>query len=120
MTRYKEEGRQVDWSTAVEQYAIQYPVLTPGDSSAAQPEIINRVTGKQEHLEQDLDFPPRIRWAHAHPTWTYHALPFIADALLAKLGPTQWQQSRRVQAAIGHTIPKPNPRQFMHQDEDML
>ena len=23
------------------------------------------------------NFPPRIRWAHCHPTWTYHALPFI-------------------------------------------
>ena len=106
----------MDWSTAVEEYAIQYP----GDISAAQPEIINRVTGKQEHLQQDLDFPPRIRWAHAHPTWTYHALPFIADALLAKLDPTEWQQSRRVQAAIGQKIPKLNPRHFMYQDEDML
>lgn len=27
-------------------------------------------------------WPPRIRWAHCHPTWTYHALPFIVSSAI--------------------------------------
>ena len=34
-------------------------------------------------------FPPRTRWGHCHPTWSYHALPFIADALLCKVRSTR-------------------------------
>lgn len=69
-------------------------------------------------------FSPRIRWAHAHPTWTFHALAFIADALLCKLSTSEWQRTSRVQKAImgseSTELPAPNPRQFMTEDEDML
>jgi len=48
----------------------------------------------------DFDGPWRMRWCHAHPSWTYWALPFYADLLLvrllvlrAKLGRTKLEPS---------------------------
>jgi len=64
-------------------------------------------------------FPPRIRWAHCHPTWTYHALPFIADALLAKIDSYQWQRAPRVMAKLGAT-PALTPPFYLAEDEDLL
>ena len=29
-----------------------------------------------------------MRWAHGHPTWSYHALPFLADLLHIRLAAT--------------------------------
>ena len=69
--------------------------------------------------EGNKHFPDRIRWAHAHPTWTYHALPFITDALLAKLDFVAWSNLPRVVKAIGST-PEQNPSVYMREDEDML
>jgi hypothetical protein len=34
----------------------------------------------------------RVRWAHAHPTWTYHALQFTAQALMGKLDTLKWKK----------------------------
>ena len=64
-------------------------------------------------------WPPRIRWAHCHPTWTYHALPFISDALLCKVDHDAWQSNPRVTAALG-PAPLKNPPQYMGEDEDLL
>jgi len=34
------------------------------------------------------DCPKRtMRWGHAHPTWTFHALPFLGDMLAGQLDP---------------------------------
>jgi hypothetical protein len=55
-----------------------------------------------------------------------HALPFVADALLCKLDYTLWSGSQRVVGAIGKAngqltvVPKPNPQQYMSEDEDLL
>ena len=67
-------------------------------------------------------FPPRQRWAHAHPTWTYHALPFIADTLLARLDQAHWFLLPRTRnGPLGkYGKPERTPEQFMHEDEDML
>lgn len=59
----------------------------------------------------------RIRWAHAHPTWTYHALPFIADALLAKLNKEEWAE--QIRRETGQPV-KPIPSRFFSEDEDLL
>lgn len=64
-------------------------------------------------------WPERIRWAHCHPTWTYHALPFIADALWNKLDYTAWSTSPRVTAVLGPNPPQ-NPPEYMAEDEDIL
>jgi len=94
MSRYRgKKGEKID---GYEVYAISYP----GD-------------------EGDSHFPPRIRWAHAHPTWSYHALPFIADALLSRLNYSAWADLPRVIEAIG-SRPRPNPSIYNREDEDLL
>jgi len=98
MTRYdgnKAEGMRVD---GYSQYATEYPGDLPNP---------------------DPHFPPRQRWAHCHPTWTWHALPFVADALMCKMDTDIWMASKRVQKGIGGPV-KPNPRQYMSEDEDLL
>ena len=64
-------------------------------------------------------WPSRIRWAHCHPTWTYHALPFIADTLMCKLDHEKWSSSPRVIAKLGAS-PARNPPMYMGEDEDIL
>ena len=98
MTRYdgKAEGMRVDGYT---QYATAYP----GDPPT-----------------RDPHWPPRQRWAHCHPTWTWHALPFIADALMCKMDMEIWRASARVQKGLGHSAPEPNPKAYMNEDEDLL
>lgn len=59
----------------------------------------------------------RIRWAHAHPTWTYHALPFMADALLAKLNIDEW--AAQIRRETGKAV-VPIPPRFFSEDEDLL
>ena len=101
MSRYTEPGKKIDGYGG---YAISYP----GD-----PKPIGR---------GDPNFPPRIRWAHCHPTWTYHALPFIADALLAKVDYSMWSAVPRVVAGITAAGGKPvaTPANYMREDEDLL
>eukprot|EP00039_Didymoeca_costata_P031614 m.35639 g.35639 ORF g.35639 m.35639 type:complete len:630 (+) comp8918_c0_seq1:76-1965(+) len=70
-------------------------------------------------LDYPKEWPPRIRWSHCHPTWTYHALPFIADALLAKLDYEIWAKEPRVVKALGPAPPQ-NPSVYMSEDEDLL
>ena len=57
-------------------------------------------------------WPKRIRWAHCHPTWTYHALPFVADTLMCKLDYSQWASNTRVVAKLGEN-PARNPPMYM-------
>jgi len=101
MARYREPNRKID---GYDGYAISYP----GD-----PKPIG---------QGDKDFPPRIRWAHCHPTWTYHALPFIADALLAKIDYDMWSKLPRVVAGITAAGGRPvkTPGNYMREDEDLL
>eukprot|EP00039_Didymoeca_costata_P004307 m.72583 g.72583 ORF g.72583 m.72583 type:complete len:682 (-) comp12336_c0_seq1:18-2063(-) len=94
MTRYKQEGKVVD---SYPNYAVKYP----GDG------------------KNDPQFAQRVRWAHCHPTWTFHALPFLADVLLAKLSYDNWKDFDRVVGRFGFT-PEATPRFFMNEDEDLL
>lgn len=64
-------------------------------------------------------WPERIRWAHCHPTWSFHALPFIADALLCKLSYRKWAAHPRTQRALG-SKPERNPSFYTNEDEDTL
>eukprot|EP00039_Didymoeca_costata_P017607 m.326602 g.326602 ORF g.326602 m.326602 type:complete len:727 (-) comp16560_c0_seq7:253-2433(-) len=91
MTRFKSAD---GYST----YAVQYP----GDNP-----------------ENKENWPPRLRWAHCHPTWTFYALPFVADALVCKLSYQEWKKIPRVIEGIGH-VPEPNPQSYMSEDEDLL
>ena len=102
MARYNEPGRKIDGYGG---YAIRYP----GDA-------------KDVGGAGDPNFPPRHRWAHCHPTWTHHALPFIADALLNKLNYGIWSKLPRVVEGITAAggKPVPNPPQYMGEDEDIL
>lgn len=122
MTRFKDpSGKQVDWTRYMEQYATEYPGDNVPESLTKKVLGLNIPTSMLEVPTQDLHFPPRIRWAHAHPTWSFHALPFIADALLCKLDPDQWQASARVAREMGvASPPKLNPRHFMAEDGDLL
>ena len=82
--------------------------------------------------EEGCTWPPRLRWAHCHPTWTFHALPFVADALLAKLNADAWATLPRVVAGVAGTnassrggagasaVAEPNPPEYLGEDEDLL
>ena len=30
-------------------------------------------------FKYNISFPRSMRWGHAHPTWTFHALPFLGE-----------------------------------------
>eukprot|EP00040_Diaphanoeca_grandis_P027765 m.158876 g.158876 ORF g.158876 m.158876 type:complete len:836 (+) comp31112_c0_seq2:109-2616(+) len=59
----------------------------------------------------------RLRWAHAHPTWTFHAIPFVADALLAKINMDEWSTQMRIRT---NQAVEPIPKNFLSEDEDLL
>lgn len=40
--------------------------------------------------DYDYDGPRSMRWVHAHPTYTYHAVPFFHDILLVKYTALMW------------------------------
>jgi hypothetical protein len=105
MSRYKERGQKID---GYPMYATSYP----GDGTDGKGAGESTTTAKQ--------FPPRDRWAHAHPTWTFHALPFMLDALTCKLWPEIWESSPRVIEAMGGIKPLRNPVHYMQEDEDLL
>ena len=62
----------------------------------------------------------RDRWVHAHPTWTFYAIPFVADGLLSKLSFEKWAKQPRVIKAIAEPKILPNPDFFMNEDEDLF
>jgi len=59
----------------------------------------------------------RIRWAHCHPTWTWHALEFVGQALMAKLNRVEWTSWVKKETGVA---PVPIPMTFLGEDEDML
>jgi len=93
MTRYKDPNNPHGYSA----YATQYP----GDPDGT------------------AEWPVRLRWCHAHPTWTHHALPFWTDTLIHKMDYAKWKNLARVVERFGPDA-KQNPRQYLGEDEDMM
>merc|ERR1711933_654041 len=77
-----------------------------------------------------------MRWCHAHPTWTFWSLPFLADLLLERLVAAHnmqpqeisvWKlaeaQTRGVMAVLADSSKEQRVAKFrswMREDEDML
>jgi len=80
---------------AAEETTAEYPYpIMPVHWMSRDPQSSDMQGGKKSYAPElaytlnDKEAPERtMRWGHAHPTWTHHALPFLAEWLSYALAP---------------------------------
>lgn len=91
-----------------------------------------------EYAFRDWAGPRSMRWGHAHPTWSFWALPFLCDMLHERLAASSREPGASIMAWKLQSAPKrgvlailadgkaarepraAKPQGFMREDEDML